>query len=135
MNNKNTVTNQSTEAPDAMFSDVLRSMAQGRALGTISAQLREVVEAVKTTGKAGKLSLVIGVEPMNGEVTLVDLSMSVTLKLPKPPMPSGTFFTDDAGGLSRRDPNQTELEFRPQVVQTAPATTATQAAPKAAASS
>jgi hypothetical protein len=121
------------EAPDALFTDALRTMAQGKTLGKISTRLRDVVEAVKSTGKPGVLTLKVAVLPMNAEATLVKLSVDASVKIPTPPMPAGTFFTDEAGGLSRTDPNQSEITFKPQVSDGGAATITTPAAPKAAA--
>lgn len=113
------------ETPDTLFTDVVREMGRRKALGQISAEMREVVEAVQATGKKGSIRLEITIVPRQAqEVSSVEVEYSVVQKLPKRPLPSSTFFLDDNGGLSRRDNRQTELEFAPKVVTpTAPAAT------------
>jgi hypothetical protein len=120
------------EAPDALFSDALRQTQKGKPLGRVSTHLRELVEAVKATGKAGKLVLTVTVDPKNSEATLVGIGFAVKLTLPQLPIPAGTFYTDDTGGLCRNDPNQEELNFKPQVITSADLKQATQPAAAAA---
>jgi hypothetical protein len=120
------------EAPDALFADALRQTHKGKPLGRVSTHLRELVEAVKATGKPGKLVLTVTVDPKNSEATLVGLGFAVKLTLPQLPIPAGTFYTDDTGGLCRNDPNQEELNFKPQVMTTAALQAATQPAAAAA---
>lgn len=92
------------------FTDVLGELGAGQTLEDLSHRLAQVVQAVGDTGKQGKVTLELTVAPNgHGAVALAD---KITTKVPEPDRGTSLFFTDDDGGLHRRDPRQTELPLR-----------------------
>lgn len=91
------------------FLDVLSEIRGGAALADAAKNLQELVQAVRDTGKSGKLTFAITVEPDKADDTVVTLQPDVTLKLPKKPRAKGIFFMDRRGNLTREDPRQLEL--------------------------
>lgn len=94
------------------FLDVLSQIRGGAALTDAARDLRELVQAVRETGKGGKLSFTITVEPDKADETVVTLQPDVILKLPKKARASGIFYMDQHGNLTREDPRQIELELQ-----------------------
>lgn len=93
------------------LTDVLSQIRGGAALHEAGQALQEVVQAVRDTGKAGKLTFSITVEPDKTDETVVTLQPDLTVKLPKRPKAKGIFFMDRHGGLHREDPRQVEMEL------------------------
>jgi hypothetical protein len=91
------------------FLDVLSQIRGGAALADAGKDLQELVQAVRDTGKPGKLSFSITVEPDKADETVVTLQPDVTLKMPKKPRAKGIFYMDRHGTLTREDPRQLEL--------------------------
>jgi hypothetical protein len=91
------------------FLDVLSQIRGGAALTDAAKDLQELVQAVRETGKAGKLTFSITVEPDKADETVVTLQPDVVLKLPKKPRAKGIFYMDRHGTLTREDPRQLEL--------------------------
>lgn len=91
------------------FLDVLSQIRGGSALADAARDLQELVQAVRDTGKSGKLTFSITVEPDKADETVVNLQPDITLKLPKKPRAKGIFFVDKRGNLTREDPRQLEL--------------------------
>jgi len=92
------------------FTDVLGELGAGQTLEVLTKDLAEVVSAVKATGKQGEITLKLTVKP-NGIHGAV-LADKITSKVPKEDRGETLFFTDDDGGLHRRDPRQAELPLR-----------------------
>lgn len=93
------------------FLDVLQQIRGGAALTDAAKDLQELVQAVRDTGKKGKLTFCITVEPDKADETVVTLEPEIVLKLPKKPRAKGIFFMDRHGTLTREDPRQLELEM------------------------
>jgi hypothetical protein len=94
------------------FLDVLSQIRGGAALADAAKDLQELVQAVRDTGKKGKLSFSIEVEPDKAGEGVVWLLPDVVLKLPKKPRAKGIFYMDKHGNLTREDPRQLELEMK-----------------------
>lgn len=83
---------------------------QGGLANEASEQLAEVTEAARRLGKKGSLTITITVDPIkDNSAGLVNVSDEIKAKIPKEPTPGSTFFTDERGNLSRRDPRQPEI--------------------------
>ena len=93
------------------FIDVLSQIRGGSALNDAAKDLQELVQAVRESGKPGKLTFSITVEPDKTDETVVTLQPDVTLKLPKKARAKGIFYMDMHGRLTREDPRQIELEL------------------------
>ena len=89
------------------FSEVLAELGEGTTHAELSEAFWELLCRVQETGKAGTLTLVIGVGA-NG-AGRVEIKDELKLKLPEFPRPPSHFFVDKHGNASRRDPNQPSL--------------------------
>lgn len=92
------------------FVAVLTQLRRGAAVVDASEGLAELVKSVRATGKKGKLTITIGVAPLNKGDAL-DVSAEVAVKIPKPDAGSSIFFPEDDGTLVRNDPRQGELRL------------------------
>lgn len=93
------------------FLAFLALIGKGRTVRELGEKLQELVAAVEETGKAGTLSIKIGVKPagksiQDGAVMVTD---EIALKAPKLARPESIFFADAEHTLSRSNPNQNEL--------------------------
>lgn len=96
-----------TEAPD--FAATLLNLAKGKTHTELSTQLAELVTAVNTTLKPGKLTLTLQVKPQHGVEGAVLVTAAVTSTKPKFEAPASIFYATEKGALVRDDPNQTAL--------------------------
>jgi hypothetical protein len=98
------------------FADILSEVQKGVVADEAATRLAELVAAVKETGKKGRLTVTIQVEPFKGNDEIVKVSGAVDLRAPKAEAPTSIFYQDDDGNLTRNDPNQlpmiTESEAR-----------------------
>lgn len=89
------------------FADFLREQAKGQTHDEMSEGLRDLVQRVKDTGKAGSITLRINVEPLKGSGgSALQVSDEIKLRLPEHDRQTSLFFSDRDGNLLRNDPNQ-----------------------------
>ena len=86
------------------FHEFVRELGEGSTNTELSEALWDLIQRVQDTGKAGLLTLKIGVGFDGGGRLIVKDEMSV--KLPEFNRPTTSFFVDKHGNASRRDPNQ-----------------------------
>jgi hypothetical protein len=91
------------------FGDFLRDQSQGRTHDELSEALWDLAARVRETGKKGSLTLVVNVEPMKGDTTVLVVSDEIKLKLPEFQRGGSVFYSDEQGNLSRSNPDQPEL--------------------------
>jgi hypothetical protein len=91
------------------ITDVLRDHDKGAAVLQASEELAELVDAVINEAKAGSLTIKITVSPNKKSKDVIFLGVETKLSKPKSTAPLSIFFTDDNGGLHRRDPRQKEI--------------------------
>lgn len=93
------------------FATVLLNMSDGESHKELSDRLRELVQAVRSTGKKGTLTYVIEVAPAGKNLaqSTVILGDKITSKIPEFARQSSMFFADDTGALMRDNPNQLSL--------------------------
>ena len=95
---------------DNHFVWLLGQLRKGRAAHDASLKLREVVEAVRNTGKGGELKLTIKVAPaVKRNAEMITITDDISEKIPQLDKGASLFFPIEGGGLSRKDPNQTEF--------------------------
>jgi hypothetical protein len=97
--------------PTGLFSSTVSELHRGELLGTLDAELAEVVEAVRHTGKTGSITLTIrvSVEQMGSD----QVSVGANTKVVAPKMPRAeSLFYAHGSRLVREDPRQTRLELR-----------------------
>ena len=93
------------------FGQFLFSQREGRTHSELSVALAKVSEAVLANGGTGTITLKLTVKLLGHENRLV-VRDEVDVKAPKPPRESSIWFYNKLQrGLSRRDPNQGELEL------------------------
>lgn len=92
------------------FMDLLREQRSGLAHEELTEGLQELVEAVVSERKAGKLVLTMTVKP-NGDGTVM-VTDDVKVTAPKPTRGSSLFFVTPENNLQRQDPKQQSLPLR-----------------------
>lgn len=83
----------------------------GSTLDEISDALRDLVAAVTDEGKAGKMTVTIGIKPM-GKSDGLEVSCDVKTSPPKSTPGVSIFFATPDNNLQRQDPRQTTMELR-----------------------
>ncbi len=94
------------------FMVTLQDQRKGALQHELTDKLRQVIDAVRSTGKTGSLVLTLKVVPASGgEVGTVFLEDTVKTKLPEPKRQSSLFFVTDDNLLSRQNPNRSEFNL------------------------
>lgn len=105
------------------FGEWLALEDHGRLHDDLSDQLNELIDAVCNTSKKGTLTLQIAVSPSTktpmGEVAMVTVAPTITLKAPRPSASESIYFVDKWRNLIRDNPAQPKLPLR-QVPTTPP---------------
>ncbi|MGW0131935.1 hypothetical protein [Streptomyces sp. NPDC003299] len=98
-------TEQHPQAPVAAF---LASHLNGRTDEELSAEFHQLLDAVRTHGKKGQMTITIVVDPpANGvESAPMPIGVESTVKAPKPTPVKSLYFLDDDGQPVRDDPRQ-----------------------------
>lgn len=97
--------------------DTLQQIRAGGLLDEIGDELANLTRHVRETGRGGKLTITLTVSPVKkGQGEIVTIADEVRAKLPKIERPSTVLFTNDDGGLSRKDPRQPDLPLPSAVV-------------------
>lgn len=104
---------QKVKLANNVFTRTLQEIRNGDSLNEVSTELQRLIQAVRETGRAGKLTLKLKVEPASrGDVTRVFIEDQISVEIPKPQKAKALFFTLEDGGLQRKDPNQTEMDLK-----------------------
>lgn len=104
------------------FIDTLRQIEGGLLLEELADLQRELVEAVRHTGKKGTLTLTLSYTP-EGQGQL-SIAADLKTKAPKTNRGRSIFFITPDANLDRHDPRQQELDIRiveddrPQTIKT-----------------
>lgn len=104
-----------------VFMETLGAIRDGELVKELEVQLRDLVDAVRTTNKSGRLQITLKLTPHKGGLILLDDDHKTTR--PEPEKDTSTvFFPTESNDLSRRDPRQPSLlPERPRVVSMAQA--------------
>ncbi|EEX09606.1 conserved hypothetical protein [Ruegeria lacuscaerulensis ITI-1157] len=70
--------------------------------------MTRVIEAMAETGGDGEITIKLPFK-LN-KAGQIECTPKITAKVPQRPMGTGIFFANDEGRLSRRDPNQFDIE-------------------------
>ncbi|WP_136441602.1 hypothetical protein [Pacificoceanicola onchidii] len=90
------------------FLEFLQTFRRGELLREVDHQLAKVTDAMHETGGDGELTIKLPFKfNKAGQIECVP---SIAAKPPKKPMGTGLYFLTDEGRLSRRDPNQMDIE-------------------------
>lgn len=90
------------------FLEFLQTFRRGELLRQGDEHLERLIAAIKETG--GKGELVIKLPFSMNKAGQVECTPSIKPTIPQPAMGTGIYFADDDGRLSRRDPNQMDIE-------------------------
>lgn len=90
------------------FGEILIDLASGDVEKRLTNDLAELVRAVEETGDKGTLILKLEV---NKGPKVTHVSAKIETKLPKTPLESTAFFTDERGGLHVENPRQARFPF------------------------
>lgn len=93
------------------FAEFLMDHRNGDLHHELSIALAQAVESVQHFGKPASVSLNIGIKPAGTADNQVYLIDDVRTKLPEAERKPKLLFIDRNGGLTKRDPDQTELPF------------------------
>src|SRR3989442_697841 len=90
----------------AEFAEAVASMRGGAADRAASAALAKVVEAVRATGKAGAVTLKIGIKPLKDGDGELEISAKIGISLPMEDIKTAIYYATDDNKLIRTDPKQ-----------------------------
>lgn len=90
------------------FLEFLQSFRRGELLRQGDDRLESVIAAIRDTGGDGKITIELPFK-LN-KAGQIECTPKVTAKMPHRPMGTGIYFADDEGRLTRRDPNQMDIE-------------------------
>lgn len=103
------------------FSLFINELNDGSTHAALTADLKELLQTVQSTGKGGKLILKISVAPAvkmtQGDIDKVTITADCSLTLPKPVSPTDFFWLTEDGETSRQHPRQHSLELRDTAAQ------------------
>lgn len=97
------------------ITSILMVQDKGRLFNEAQERLAEVVKAVVLTGKAGKISISLTIQPGADETVVI--SGDVVPKAPKKSAGGSTYYLGEDGTLSREDPRQAEFEVVKEAIE------------------
>jgi hypothetical protein len=97
------------------ITDTLRHIGAGCLIDEASEKLSELVNAVSSTGKAGKLTITIDIRKATAGALAV--AGKVTIKKPAEPAIEVLMFPTPEGNLLTEDPSQIKLDLRSVTVE------------------
>lgn len=100
-------------APNS-FLGTLQKHRSGGLLAEASAKLAELTAAVHATGKRGKMTILLEVNPAQAGDQCVTLHDDIVVKIPKTKSPASLWYTTAEGDLLKNNPRQ--MEIAPVVV-------------------
>jgi hypothetical protein len=90
------------------FLELIQTFRRGQLLRRADDELEKVISAMYETGGSGEVTIKLPFKLNKGGQ--IECTPNISSKVPKHPMGTGIYFADDDGQLSRRDPNQLDIE-------------------------
>ena len=90
------------------FLEFLQGFRRGELIRQGNDELQKVIAAMGETGGDGEITIKLPFK-LN-KAGQIECQPKLTSKVPQPPMGVGIYFMGDEGELSRRDPNQMDIE-------------------------
>lgn len=90
------------------FLEFLQTFRRGDLLAEGDAKLTELVEAIQRTGNGGSFTLKLGFKV--NKAGQIEITPDVKLSKPNRALGVGVFYATEDGRLSRRDPQQMDIE-------------------------
>lgn len=107
-----TAKTQAPEAhPDNSILVAIAQMRKGKLVRRLSEGMHDLIDAVTTTGKGGRITLHLDVKLATGTSDEVHITDEVVVKKPKPEKQVSFFFLED-GKLTKDDPSKQVDIFR-----------------------
>lgn len=102
-----------TEPVSNSFAFIAANHCDGQLNQEMSDAVRDVVQAVRQTGKSGKIVLEMDIQPASkGAGNAIVIKHQVTPKKPKFEKDATIFFADDQHNLYRENPMQKQFDLR-----------------------
>ena len=93
---------------DLNFLELIQTFRRGELLRQGDDQLERIIAGMKETGGDGELTIKLPFKFNKGGQ--IECTPKISAKIPQAAMGTGIFFADDDGRLTRRDPNQMDIE-------------------------
>ncbi|UWQ59941.1 hypothetical protein K3722_07370 [Leisingera caerulea] len=90
------------------FLEFLQSFRRGQLLHEADEHLEKVISAMAETGGDGEITIKLPFK--RNKAGQIECTPKISSKTPHRQMGTGIYFADDEGRLSRRDPNQMDIE-------------------------
>lgn len=90
------------------FLELMQNFRRGELLHQCDQMLTDLMEAVAETGSTGSMSLKMDFKP--NKAGQLEVTIKPTTKKPVRDIGKGIYFTTEDGRLTRRDPNQMDIE-------------------------
>lgn len=95
-----------------LFTHTINSLRSGRTQQEASELLNDLVNICRDTGKSGKITLEIAINPDKGLNGQYFISDKITVKKPEFPRGQTILWGTPDGNLQINDPNQSELDLK-----------------------
>lgn len=93
---------------DLSFLQFFTDFRRGMLLTEADSNMAEVIEAIRETGGNGEITIKLPFK-LN-KAGQLECTPQITAKKPRPAFGTGVYFISDENRLTRRDPNQTDIE-------------------------
>lgn len=93
---------------DLNFLEFIQTFRRGELLRNCDAQLSDIITAMDGTGGDGELTIKLPFK--TNKAGQIECTPKVSAKVPQKPLGTGIYFSNDEGRLTRRDPNQMDIE-------------------------
>lgn len=90
------------------FLEFLQTFRRGELLAAGDERLTELMEAIRETGQGGSMTIKIGVKV--NKAGQLEITPDLSIKRPLRAIGTGIYWSSDDGKLTRRDPNQLDIE-------------------------
>ena len=91
------------------FDEVLRQINNGRLVDEITDEMTEVISAVRSTGRPGKITVTLSLHPRGPNNEQMEIRPIIKGAAPELGRPISLFYVNDDNGLQRDDPIQNPL--------------------------
>ena len=99
------------------FDAVLREINNGKLVDDITDEMTKVIAAVRSTGRAGKITVTLSLHPSGPCNEQLEVRPSIKGAAPELGRPISLFYINRDNGLQRDDPTQNELPGMRTVVE------------------
>lgn len=110
MADDNTTDQETAEVEPKQFAQFLIEHAKGKSHDELSYRLRDLLEAIESTGKGGSITYRLTIKPEPRADHAVVITDEIKSSVPNLDRPASIFFIDDSFRLQRNDPRQLSLD-------------------------